>query len=127
MCACVVCVSVCARDVCVVCLRSVMNEPLLQARCLYRSREIRGQGRQWSKVSWISPYSCAGLNQQHGFLLVNSVHGVFLLSLRPHTAGSDSEEEGGSLEDELGPNPNRPPPLYVASEDSEESDEEPST
>ena len=55
------------------------------------------------------------------------MHGVFLLSLRPHTPGSDSEEEGGSLEDELGPNPNRPPPLYVASEDSEESDEEPST
>ena len=49
---------------------------------------------------------------------------------RPRSAGSDTaeeEEEGGSLEDELGPNPNRPPPLYVTSEDSEESDEDPST
>ena len=42
--------------------------------------------------------------------------------------GSETdEEEGGSLEDELGPNPNRPPPLYVASDDSEESDEDPPT
>lgn len=48
---------------------------------------------------------------------------------RPRSVGSDTEEEedGKSLEDELGPNPNRPPPLYMASEDSEESDEDPST